>query len=116
MGVSAAYPLSATWIDALAGRCPGAYALGTLAGDGVTFIIRCVGRADDDLNSGLHGRVGRYSRFRCVHCGTVRESSDKQCSVYRSLDGATNLRSAEHPQRPPGVAGPCPVTDCTELR
>ncbi len=108
-GLRGPYPLANKGIDENVRRTsPGAYALGHLREKDRAFIIRYVGRSDDDVRDRLKGHVGDYTRFKYEYYSTVKEAFEKECHLYHDF----NPRDNEiHPARPANCDWECPVCD-----
>ncbi len=97
----------------------GNYAFGYLNAQ-ATFIVRYVGRSDTDLRERLkHGIADmevdpdcRYERFKFSYAATAKEAYEKECYNYHDFGGDKGkLRNINHPTKPKGYDGGCPVCD-----
>ncbi len=98
-------PLTEERIDRhLQANSPGVYALGHA--DAGTFVIRRVGRADEDLRSALKPHVGgSYKHFRFAYALSPRDAFEKECHLYHTLAGLDN---PIHPTAPKDTDLKCP--------
>jgi hypothetical protein len=90
----------------------GNYALGYLNEHGI-FIVKYVGRSDDDLHDGLHGWVGTpgYTYFKASYAPTAEAAFEKQCRNYHDFGESLKLDNGCHPEAPLGSPWRCPVCD-----
>lgn len=91
---------------------PGNYALGFVNDNG-TFIVRYVGRSDDDLNVRLHDWTNkpRYPQFKASYASSPKAAFEKECQNYHDFGGVEKLDNEIHPDRPEGTEWECPVCD-----
>jgi hypothetical protein len=80
-------------------QAPGVYALGDMALDGRTFIVRYVGRSDEDLGAALerHAAERHYTAFRCAYYRSTLKAYQKERALleaYEHLDNGRPVRSA----------------------
>lgn len=86
----------------------GVYALGRV-NDKKIFIIKYVGRSDDDLNDRLHDWVGEYNHFKASYYNSVKAAFEKECSIYHDFGENEKLDNEIHPDRPDGTMLRCPI-------
>lgn len=110
-GLTGPYALTEKNIDANVNASIGAYALGYVNSDDV-FIVKYVGRSDDDLNGRLKDWIGSYKSFKYGHFNTKKAAFEKECHMYHDFRGLDN---DIHPARPKGLDYDCPVSDCDAL-
>ena|SRR5262249_14853669 len=95
--------------DVVRGKGPGAYALGNSSAQGATFVIRCVGRSDDDLNARLKKWVGRkYPQFKYRLMDSSKAAFEKECQLFHDFGETATLDNEVHPARPKGSDWKCP--------
>lgn len=87
----------------------GNYALGHLNDD--TFIVKYVGRADDDVNSRLKKWVGKYKKFKFSYATSPKAAFEKECKNYHDFGENKSLDNDIHPDRPAGTSWKCPYCD-----
>jgi hypothetical protein len=111
-GLSGPYALTAENVDYfIKYKSPGSYALGYTDNNG-TYIIKYVGRSDDDVNYRLKSWVGKYQRFKFGYFDSPKASFEKECYLYHDFGGDKGQLDNEiHPQRPENTNWSCPV--CT---
>jgi len=90
--------------DHLQANSPGVYALG-FSVDGM-FLIKQVGRSDEDLRSALKAHVGGpHSQFKFAYALSSRDAFEKQCQLFHAL---VILNDPIHPTAPAGTDLKCP--------
>lgn len=104
---------------------PGNYALGLLTREG-RFMVRYVGRSDDDLRAELMkaaraggakpGLVARLmgkeqpaDHFKVSFAQDADAAYSKHCRTYHSFNTQGRLDNRSHPKRPAGALVKCPV-------
>ncbi len=90
---------------------PGSYALGRLKTDG-TFIVKYVGRSDNNLNERLHDWVGEYDYFKAGYYPTAKQAYEKECTLYHDFGEDRLLDNKVHPACPKNTNWKCPVNGC----
>ncbi len=86
----------------------GAYTLGNSNTIGI-YIVRYVGRSDDDVNKRLKNRVGKYIQFKFGYYNSPKASFEKECFLYHDFGGnEEKLDNYNHPQRPAETNWECP--------
>lgn len=91
---------------------PGNYALGFTYKDGVTFMVKYIGRSDINLNSRLHEWVGVnrvYSQFKCSYAKNPEGAFIKECKNFHDFGGTQSLDNDVHPARPQNSSIKCPI-------
>jgi hypothetical protein len=102
------YPLDVKNIDlAVTKKSAGVYALGTESQDGKTFLVRYVGRSNDDVNRRLKDHVEKYYRFMYQYCVLPKDAFESECHLYHDF-GETKLDNEIHPRRPDNSGWKCP--------
>ncbi|MBA7712289.1 hypothetical protein ES703_121261 [subsurface metagenome] len=107
------FPLTETGIDnEVTKTSPGAYVLGYLSSSR-TFIVRYVGRADEDIKERLKKWIGKknYKRFKYGYFFSPKAAFEKECRLYHDFGGKAKLDNDIHPARPENTNWECPV--CT---
>ena len=87
----------------------GNYALGH--NEKNTFIVKYVGRSDDDLNKRLKDWVGDFERFKYSYATSPKAAFEKECRNYHDFGENKNLNNEYHPDRPDESTWKCPVCD-----
>jgi len=104
-GLFGPYALNEVTIERVVdGVSPGAYALGTV-GNGGSFYIKYIGRADADLKRRLLDHVGTESMFKYGFFRSVEEAFKKECELYHNFSPPRNKL---HPAAPAGSKLVCP--------
>lgn len=113
LSMKGSYPLTTEKIDELVTRTSaGNYALGDVSNR--KFIVRYVGRSDDDINHRLKRWVGkskRYKRFRFSYADSPKAAFEKECNNYHDFGESQKLDNKQHPERPDGTNWKCPICD-----
>ena len=90
-------------------KSPGNYALGHLNSKGI-FIVKYVGRSDDDLNDRLHDWTDSgYKYFKAGYASDDTEAYIKECNNYHDFGESKKLDNKNHPDAPDGNDVDCPV-------
>lgn len=113
LGLEGPWELTDDKVDeVITSTSPGNYALG-YTNDKATFIVRYVGRSDDDLNDRLHDWTGnsRYTEFKADYASSAKAAFEKECHNYHDFGEARKLDNKVHPDRPNGSGWKCPVCD-----
>lgn len=104
-GLKGPYPLTNKEIDDKVTRTSaGAYALGRTDEEGA-FLIKRIGRSDDDVNRRLHDHVGDYKKFKFGYYDSSKAAFEKECNLYHDFKPPDN---PIHPARPSGTNWKCP--------
>jgi hypothetical protein len=101
--------LSNEKIDAVVTRtAPGVYALDPT--ERGAFVVKYVGRSDDDLNKRLKDWVGtKYVYFKFDYATSPKNAFEKECELYHDNGGPEGKLDNEiHPRRPDGTDWKCP--------
>ncbi|MBN1270484.1 MAG: hypothetical protein JXB04_12910 [Kiritimatiellae bacterium] len=106
------YLLSEARINASVIRtAPGAYMLGYI--DRTGFVVKYIGRADQDLREDLKTWVGKkrdYSVFEFCYADSKTAAFEKECEIYHHcLDTKEPLDSNRHPTRPEETTLTCHI-------
>ena len=88
-------------------KSAGNYGLGYVDDKGV-FIVKYVGRSDEDLNSRLKKHVGNYKMFKYCYATSPKVAFEKECNNYHDFGEAKDLDNEIHPDRPEGSDWKCP--------
>lgn len=115
-GLGGPYSLTEQGIDYNVTRTsPGVYVLGHTREDDA-FIVKYVGRSDDDLNDRLKQWVGKgYHEFKFGYSDSPKAAFEKECTIYHDFGGPKgDLDNKKHPQRPEGSNWQCPKCDVFE--
>ena len=116
-GMGLTNPLNKKSIDDKVSKRPGNYALVYTKSE-KTFIVKYVGRSDDDLNDRLKYWIGKYREFKFSQDAKTRvEAYKKECRNFHDFGGIASLDNKIHPDRPDEYAKSnlsCPVSDCNE--
>lgn len=105
-------PLAADRVEKhLQANSPGVYALGEIVNG--TFVIRVIGRADEDLRIALKAFVsGSYKHFKFSYALSPRDAFAKECQLFHSLE-VLHARQP-HPTPPKGMDLRCWTCAYTE--
>ena len=111
-GLKGPFSLTDEKIDSVVTRTsPGAYALGYVNSSDA-FIVKYVGRSDDDINDRLHDWIGEYSKFKFGYFTSPKAAFEKECRIWHDFGGPEDLLDNEiHPDRSDGSDWECPVCD-----
>jgi hypothetical protein len=107
------YSLTSETIDkVVTSKSAGIYVLDRNTGPG--FIVKYVGRADDDVADRLkkHAGKGYYKYFKFEYQPSAKAAFDRECQLYHHF---TDLDNVIHPARPAGTYYSCPVAGCKAL-
>jgi hypothetical protein len=85
-------------------KSPGAFALGYLDRDG-NFLIRYVGRSDDDIRERLRSLIGSDQYFKYSYYVSSAGAFQKECELFHEFSPSGNRI---HPERPAGTSLECP--------
>jgi len=100
------YDLNNDSIDITVTRtAPGNYALGYISKNR-KFVVKYVGRSDNDLNGRIHQHVDSYERFKYSYATSPKAAFEKECQNYH--DFFENLDNENHPDRPDDSNWSCP--------
>ena len=117
LGMGWVNPLNKKNIDDKVSKRVGNYALGYTNSE-KTFIVKYVGRSDDDLNDRLKYWIGKYNKFKFNQNVKTRvEAYKKECRNFHDFGGIASLDNKIHPDRPDGYAKSnlsCPMSGCNE--
>jgi hypothetical protein len=101
------FELNVRTVDREVGRPgPGNFALGHLNQRG-QFVVRRVGRSDENLKHTLKEWVGQYLRFKFSSALDAEVAYLKHCRTFHDFE--TKLDDTTHPEPPAGSTTPCPV-------
>ena len=92
-------------------KSPGNYALGYRDEEDKKFVVRYVGRSDDDLKQRLKKQVEEYKRFKFSYATSSKEAFKKECKNYHDSGESENLDNTNHPDRPDDSDWECPFCD-----
>jgi len=121
LGMMGPYELTTEKVDEVVTKTsPGNYALGYI--DGESFIVRYVGRSDENVNIRLkqwarhrewYKRLGSdvYTHFMFSYAKSPKAAFEKECKNYHDCGGKEILDNERHPQRPDGTNWKCPMCD-----
>jgi len=105
-------------------KSAGYYALG-YAPDGL-FVVRYVGRSDNDVNDRLKkwvektkleswklwsGKGKKYTHFVFGYAASAKEAFEQECRNYHHFGGSEKLDNEKHPERPYLANWKCPECD-----
>ena len=86
----------------------GNYAYGYISGG--SFIVKYVGRSDDDLNARAKHGVGQYEKFKFSYALTKKSAYEKECRNWHDFGGPDGkLDNVRHPDKPDFTDYKCPV-------
>lgn len=110
-GLRGSFSLTDEKIDEIVTKTsPGVYVLGH--SDNNSFVVKYVGRSDDDLNKRLHDWVGEYARFKFGYFDSEKAAFERECRIWHNFGGPNgDLDNQVHPARPKGSNWECPVCD-----
>ncbi len=104
-----AYDLSIAKIDELVTKISeGNYALGLINQKTHKFIVKYVGRAEDDLNVRLKQHVGKYPKFKFSYAESPQAAFEKVCRNFHDFGGTKRLGNSFHPKPPAHADWKCP--------
>jgi len=107
-GLAGPFILSDEKIDSVVTRVkPGTYVLGRINSDNI-FIVKYVGRSDDNLNKRLHDWVGQYPNFKASYFDSAKSAYEKECKIYHNFGDNELLDNEIHPACPEGTYWRCP--------
>lgn len=110
LNMNGSYELSNEKIDQnVIKTSAGNYALGHTKDS--SFIVKYVGRSDDDLNKRLKDWVGDYKQFKYSYATSPKAAFEKECRNYHDFGENKKLDNEYHPDRPDGSTWKCPVCD-----
>jgi hypothetical protein len=94
-------------------KSAGNYALGKPDSSNNKFIVKYVGRADDDLNARLKQWANKstYAQFKFSYASTGKAAFEKECHNYHDFGESKKLDNKIHPDRPKDKNYECPVCD-----
>ncbi len=115
LGMKGSYDLTNEEIDDhIEDGPPGNYALGRIDPEDGKFIVKYVGRSDDELNTRLKKWVKKYDKFKFSYAKSIKAAFEKECTNYHDFGGKEKLDNKIHPARPEGEDWECPK-ECDEL-
>jgi len=88
----------------------GNYALGYTNDEG-TFIVKYVGRSDDDVNDRIKDWVDEYKKFKYSYASSSKAAFEKECKNYHDFGGSESLDNKIHPDRSDNTDWKCPICD-----
>ncbi|MBU0634800.1 MAG: hypothetical protein KKB82_05360 [Candidatus Omnitrophica bacterium] len=101
LGMNGPYVLSPDKInEVVTKKSAGNFALGYIAD--IDFIVRYIGRADEDLNAILQAWIFRKSDcifFKFLCADSSRAAFEKECRNYHDFGENMGLSNEKHPQR-----------------
>lgn len=104
-GLLGPYHLTFDGIDAAVDRkSAGVYALGHSSHDG-KFVVRHVGRSDDDVKARLRDYIGSDILFKYRYFTSPKHAFLKECELFHTFSPAGNRI---HPGRQAGSNWECP--------
>lgn len=104
IGLQGPFRLTAESVKvAVTATSPGAYVLANTDGQG-TFIIKKVGRSDDNVRKRLQDYAECFSGFMFEYYPSAKAAFEKECDLYHNFLSA---RSYIHPSRPDGSYWKC---------
>lgn len=105
-GLRGPFPLTGSGVDKeVTKKSAGAYALGNTNDKGA-FVVKYVGRSDDDVNARLKQHVPQsYTQFKYEYYSSAKAAFEKECNLYHDFNPPDNLI---HPDRPDGTNWKCP--------
>ncbi|WP_445370970.1 hypothetical protein ACH518_17220 [Methylomonas sp. HW2-6] len=104
-----AYDLSLAKIDELVTKISeGNYALGVINQNTHKFVVKYVGRAEEDLNVRLKQHVGKYPKFKFSYAVSPQAAFEKVCRNFHDFGGTQKLRNTVHPKPPAHADWKCP--------
>lgn len=95
-------------------KSAGNYALGYIRSNRdntKSFIVKYVGRSDDDVNDRLKDHVGEkddYEYFMYSYASSPKAAFEKECLDYHNFGESRLLNNDIHPARPSGCNWKCP--------
>ena len=112
LNMSGPYVFTSAKIDEVVTRTSeGNYALGRTKDDD-TFIVKYVGRSDENLNQELKAKLSdTYKRFKYSYATSPKDAFEKECQNYHDFGESAKLDNQIHPDRPDGTNWKCPVCD-----
>ena len=111
LNMNGPYELTTEKVDEFITRTSaGNYALGYVKDK--KFIVKYVGRADDDLNDRLKVHVDEgYASFKYSYATSPKAAFEKECENYHDFGEKESLDNKIHPDRPDGCSWKCPKCD-----
>lgn len=104
-GMSGPYRLAYDDVTgAIRSKSAGTFALGYVDHDG-NFLIRYVGRSDDDIRGRLCDLIGSDQYFKFSYYVSSAGAFHKECELFHDFSPAGNRM---HPERPAGTSLECP--------
>lgn len=74
-----------------------------------TFVIKYVGRSDNDLNDRLKKHLEEnYTLFMFSYASSIQDAYEKECQNYHDFGGSDKLDNKIHPAKPEGINCICP--------
>jgi hypothetical protein len=99
LGMKGPFDLSKVKInEAIEGKSPGNYALGYISEH--AFIVKYIGRSDDDLNNSLKSWVGKYPKFKWSYARSAKEAYEKELQNFHDFGGLKLLDNKHEPVKP----------------
>ena len=111
LGLEGPWDLNDRTIDQeVTNHSAGNYALGYENERGA-FVVKYVGRSDDDLNARLHDWTdnGQYHSFKASYASSPTAAYKRECQNFHDFGGADKLDNKYHPDKPDGGRVSCPV-------
>lgn len=107
---------------------PGNYALGYVNNDNNKFVVKYVGRVDNNLARRLKQHIAEIQNdekwkkraeylttFKFSYAQSIKEAFETECRNYHDFGGKDGLFNERHPKRPNDTNLSCPEFFCTEL-
>lgn len=116
LGMNGPYPLTKEDVDQ---RIPvgsiGNYAYGYKNIDGI-FIVKYVGRSDNDLNDRVKHGIGQYKLYKFCIAKNSKEAYEKECKNYHDFGGMEGILDNDiHPDKPDNTDYECPYCNNWEI-
>lgn len=89
----------------------GNYALGAINQKTHKFIVKYVGRSEEDLNVRLKQHVGKYPKFKFSYASSPQAAFEKVCHNFHDFGGTQKLHNNIHPTPPFHADWKCPCCD-----
>jgi hypothetical protein len=95
------------------GSHPGNFAIGYVKDAAKrTFVVRYIGRADNDLNRTLKEQeADESSWFKWSYAPSEKAAFDKECKNFHDFGEHGQLENDYHPEPPEGTKWKCPVCE-----
>ncbi|WP_256361369.1 hypothetical protein [Methylomonas koyamae] len=72
------------------------------------FVVKYVGRAEEDLNVRLKQHVGKYPKFKFSYAASPQAAFEKVCRNFHDFGGTQKLGNTVHPKPPVHADWKCP--------